>query len=59
MSLSKGCTPKALRKNIRAEMRAGKPQRQAVAIAFSTQRKACCASCALEALRKKRRAKRL
>jgi len=40
MSLTKGYSKKSVSKNIRAEMAAGKPQRQAVAIALSTARAA-------------------
>lgn len=40
MPLSKGTTRKAVSKNIETEMAAGKPQRQAVAIALNTQRRA-------------------
>jgi hypothetical protein len=35
MPLVKGKSPKAFAKNIKTEMRAGKPKRQAVAIAYS------------------------
>lgn len=38
MPLVKGKSKKAVSKNIRAEMAAGKPQKQAVAIALSTAR---------------------
>lgn len=40
MPLSKGSSKKAVSKNIKTEMAAGKPQRQAVAIALNVQRKA-------------------
>lgn len=35
MPLKKGKSRKAISSNIRTEMRAGKPQRQAIAIAYS------------------------
>jgi len=40
MPLVKSGSKKAVSENIRREMKAGKPQKQAVAIALSTQRKA-------------------
>ena len=40
MPLKQGTSKKALSENIKTEMRAGKPQKQAVAIALATQRKA-------------------
>jgi len=40
MPLVKSTTPAAFRKNVKAEISAGKPQKQAVAIAYATQRKA-------------------
>ena len=40
MPLSKSTSKKAFKHNIEAEMHAGKPQKQAVAIAFSEQRSA-------------------
>ena len=40
MPLVKGKSKKAISENIRAEMHAGKPQKQAVAIAMNTARKA-------------------
>ena len=39
MPLKKGYGKKTIRKNIKTEMKAGKPQNQAVAIALSTARK--------------------
>jgi hypothetical protein len=40
MPLKKSAGKKAFSQNVRAEMHAGKPQKQAVAIAYSVQRKA-------------------
>ena len=40
MPLKKSASKKAVSANIRTEMAAGKPQKQAVAIALSVQRKA-------------------
>lgn len=40
MPLIKSASKAAVSKNIRTEMKAGKPQKQAVAIALSTQREA-------------------
>lgn len=40
MPLVKSSTPAAFRKNVKAEMQAGKPQKQAVAIAYSVKREA-------------------
>ena len=40
MPLTKSSSPKAFSKNIKAEMNTGKPQKQAVAIAYSVARKA-------------------
>ena len=39
MPLKKGTSKKAFAHNVRAEIKAGKPQKQAVAIAYSMQRK--------------------
>lgn len=39
MPLDKGTSKKAVGKNIKTEMAAGKPQKQAVAIALETQRR--------------------
>jgi hypothetical protein len=38
--LKKSATPKAFKENIKTEVKAGKPVKQAVAIAYSTQRAA-------------------
>ena len=40
MPLKKSSSQKAFNENVRAEMRAGKPQKQAVAIAHSVKREA-------------------
>jgi len=40
MPLTKSSSPKAFRANVKAEMAAGKPQKQAVAIAYSVKREA-------------------
>ncbi|CAB5225669.1 hypothetical protein UFOVP745_51 [uncultured Caudovirales phage] len=40
MPLIKGYSPKSFSKNIRTEMRSGKPQKQAIAIAYSVQKEA-------------------
>jgi hypothetical protein len=40
MPLKKSTSDKAFRANVKAEMGAGKPQKQAVAIAYSVKRKA-------------------
>jgi hypothetical protein len=40
MPLAKTTTPKAFRQNIKAEVKAGKPIKQAVAIAYSVKREA-------------------
>lgn len=42
MPLTKKCGPKARSQNIATERRAGKPPKQAAAIAYSTQRRAGC-----------------
>lgn len=39
MPLSKGASQKSFVKNIKAEIAAGKPQKQAVAIAFAVKRR--------------------
>ena len=39
MPLKKSPTPKAFKENIKTEVKAGKPVKQAVAIAYSTQRR--------------------
>jgi hypothetical protein len=44
MPLVKGYSKGSVSKNIKTEMKAGKPQKQAVAIALSTARKAKAAS---------------
>jgi hypothetical protein len=44
MPLTKGYSKGSVSKNIKTEMKAGKPQKQAVAIALSTARKAKAAS---------------
>ena len=38
MPLSKSSSPKAFSKNVKTEMAAGKPQKQAVAIAYAAKR---------------------
>lgn len=40
MPLKKSTSKKAFGENVKAEMKAGKPQKQAVAIAYSVKRKA-------------------
>lgn len=40
MPLKKSTTPKAFRENVKAEVKAGKPVKQAVAIAYATKREA-------------------
>lgn len=40
MPLSKSTSKKAFSNNVRAEVKAGKPQKQAVAIAYSVKREA-------------------
>ncbi len=40
MPLKKSKSKKAFSENVKTEMKAGKPQRQAVAIAYATKRKA-------------------
>ena len=40
MPLIKSTTPKAFKENIKAEVKAGKPVKQAVAIAYATKRSA-------------------
>ena len=40
MALIKSKSKEAFKKNVQAEIRAGKPRKQAVAIAYSVQRKA-------------------
>lgn len=40
MPLKKGYSPKTVGKNIKAELKAGKPRKQAIAIALSVARKA-------------------
>jgi hypothetical protein len=40
MPLTKSTSSKAFSKNVKAEMKAGKPQKQAVAIAYSIKREA-------------------
>jgi hypothetical protein len=38
MPLKRGCSDKAFKSNVKAEIKAGKPQKQAVAIAYSVKR---------------------
>ena len=40
MPLVKSSTPKAFRENVKAEIKAGKPVKQAVAIAYAVKRQA-------------------
>lgn len=40
MPLTHSSSKKAFAKNVKAEMKAGKPQKQAVAIAYSVQKRA-------------------
>lgn len=40
MPLEKSASKESFSKNVKTEMKAGKPQKQALAIAYSTQRKA-------------------
>jgi hypothetical protein len=40
MPLTKGYSKKSISKNIKAEMKSGKPQKQAVAVALNVARKA-------------------
>ena len=40
MPLAKSSSPKAFSKDVKAEIKAGKPQKQAVAIAYSVKRQA-------------------
>jgi hypothetical protein len=40
MPLVKGYSKKSFSKNVKTEMKSGKPQKQAVAIAYSVQKKA-------------------
>ena len=44
MPLVKSASPKAFRANVKTEMAAGKPQKQAVAISYSVQRQAAAKS---------------
>jgi len=44
MPLVKSASPAAFRKNIKAEMASGKPQKQAIAVAYDVQRRAAAKS---------------
>lgn len=53
MPLVKSASPKAFRQNVKVEVAAGRPVKQAVAIAYSTQRQAAAKSGAKPMPRKK------
>ena len=40
MPLKKGCSDKTFSKNVKSEMKSGKPQKQAVAVAYSVKKEA-------------------